>query len=97
MPEKRDAAAGYVGDIEGSVLRTGTGECVRSGDWTLGRTSADLAGDVQRLTLAAVVEQTGYAAELQASDDPQDETRLDNLGELESVAAEFARDTRPGA
>ncbi len=42
--------------------------------------------------VAAVVEQTGYAAELQASDDPQDETRLDNLGELESVAAEYARD-----
>ena len=46
--------------------------------------------------VAAVVEQSGYQAELQASDDPQDETRLENIGELESVAAEFAQD-RPEA
>lgn len=42
--------------------------------------------------VAAVLEQSGLVAELQASDDPQDETRLENLGELESVAAEFTRD-----
>jgi DNA helicase II / ATP-dependent DNA helicase PcrA len=43
--------------------------------------------------LQAVLEQTGYLAELQASHDPQDETRLENLAELESVAAEYERDT----
>ena len=43
--------------------------------------------------LQAVLEQTGYIAELQASHDPQDETRLENLAELESVAAEYDRDT----
>ena len=42
--------------------------------------------------LQAVLEQTGYVAELQASQDPQDETRLENLAELESVAVEFERD-----
>lgn len=40
--------------------------------------------------LQAVLEQSGYVAELQASTDPQDETRLENLAELESVAQEFA-------
>ena len=43
--------------------------------------------------LQAALEQTGYLAELQASHDPQDETRLENLAELESVAAEYERDT----
>ncbi|MCW2523953.1 MAG: ATP-dependent helicase PcrA, partial [Frankiales bacterium] len=36
-----------------------------------------------------VLAQTGYLAELEASHDPQDEGRVDNLRELVSVAAEF--------
>ena len=36
--------------------------------------------------LEAVLEQTGYLAELAGSDDPQDETRVENLRELEAVA-----------
>jgi DNA helicase-2/ATP-dependent DNA helicase PcrA len=39
--------------------------------------------------LEAILEQTGYVAELQASHDPQDETRLENLAELVQVAREF--------
>jgi len=39
--------------------------------------------------LEAVVEQTGYLAELTASQDPQDETRVENLAELVSVGREF--------
>ncbi|WP_165988948.1 DNA helicase PcrA [Streptomyces sp. YIM 98790] len=39
--------------------------------------------------LEAVLEQTGYLAELQASHDPQDETRVENLQELAAVALEF--------
>ncbi|WP_422804759.1 DNA helicase PcrA [Streptomyces noursei] len=39
--------------------------------------------------LEAVMERTGYLAELQASTDPQDETRIENLQELASVALEF--------
>lgn len=42
--------------------------------------------------LQAILEQTGYLAELQASQDPQDETRVENLAELESVAVEYERD-----
>jgi len=36
-----------------------------------------------------VLDQTGYLAELQASHDPQDESRIENLRELEAVAHEF--------
>jgi len=38
----------------------------------------------------AVLTTSGYLAELEASDDPQDETRVENLGELLAVAREFA-------
>ncbi len=37
----------------------------------------------------AVLDKTGYLAELEASRDPQDEGRVDNLGELVAVASEF--------
>ncbi|MGO4756490.1 3'-5' exonuclease, partial [Streptomyces sp. 2MCAF27] len=39
--------------------------------------------------LEAVLERTGYLAELQASTDPQDETRIENLQELAAVALEY--------
>lgn len=42
--------------------------------------------------LEAVLERTGYLAELQASTDPQDETRVENLQELAAVALEFEQD-----
>ncbi|GLZ04028.1 DNA helicase [Actinomadura sp. NBRC 104412] len=45
------------------------------------------------VTPAALIDQvllkSGYVAELQASKDPQDETRLENLQEFEAVAREF--------
>jgi DNA helicase II / ATP-dependent DNA helicase PcrA len=40
----------------------------------------------------AVLDRTGYRAELEASSDPQDLARLDNLNELVSVAHEFSMD-----
>ncbi len=40
----------------------------------------------------AVLELTGLLAAFQASDDPQDATRAENLAELESVALEFEAD-----
>ena len=42
--------------------------------------------------LEAVYARTGYTAELEASEDPQDGSRLDNLAELVTVAREFAGD-----
>lgn len=43
-------------------------------------------GDV----IAELLDVTGYKAELEASNDPQDGARLDNLNELVSVAREFS-------
>ena len=53
------------------------------------RTLSDSGADAPTV-LQAVLEQTGYVSELQQSADPQDETRIENLAELESVAQEFA-------
>ncbi|WP_030232606.1 DNA helicase PcrA [Streptomyces sp. NRRL S-350] len=49
--------------------------------------------------LEAVLEETGYLGELQSSTDPQDETRVENLQELASVALEYEQDPgeRPDA
>jgi DNA helicase-2/ATP-dependent DNA helicase PcrA len=41
------------------------------------------------LVLQAVLEQTGYWADLAQSGDPQDEVRLENLAELEAVATDY--------
>ena len=53
------------------------------------RTLSESGADAPTV-LQAVLEQTGYVSELQQSADPQDETRIENLAELESVAQEFA-------
>lgn len=62
------------------------------------RTIVD-SGAGPAVVLEAVLERTGYLAELQASTDPQDETRIENLQELASVALEFeqARSEEQGA
>ncbi|CAN1510534.1 UvrD Superfamily I DNA and RNA helicases [Mycobacteriaceae bacterium] len=49
---------------------------------------SDELGDL----VEAVLERTGYRAELESSNDPQDLARLDNLNELVSVAHEFSID-----
>ncbi|WP_137875044.1 UvrD-helicase domain-containing protein [Rhodococcus sp. Q] len=50
-------------------------------------------GDV----VESVLDKTRYRAELEASSDPQDGARLDNLNELVSVAREFSSDARNAA
>ncbi|MGB0877672.1 MAG: UvrD-helicase domain-containing protein [Mycobacterium sp.] len=52
---------------------------------------AEVHGELGDL-VEAVLERTGYRAELEASSDPQDLARLDNLNELVSVAHEFSTD-----
>ncbi len=47
------------------------------------------AGSGPAVLLEAVLEQTGYLAELRASHDPQDESRIENLSELVAVAQEY--------
>jgi DNA helicase-2/ATP-dependent DNA helicase PcrA len=54
---------------------------------------ADERADV---VLETVLDRTGYLAELEASDDPQDATRVENLAELVAVAREFADDPQAG-
>ncbi|MEU7422621.1 DNA helicase PcrA [Streptomyces sp. NPDC040750] len=46
--------------------------------------------------LEAILERTGYLAELQNSTDPQDETRIENLQELAAVALEFEQEREEG-
>ena len=55
--------------------------------------AADERADV---ILESVLERSGYLAELEASDDPQDATRVENLAELVAVAREFSDDPQPG-
>ncbi|MDO4242342.1 MAG: UvrD-helicase domain-containing protein [Actinomyces sp.] len=46
-------------------------------------------GDGVADILDSALDASGYLAELRASDDPQDATRVENLAELHSVAADF--------
>ncbi len=64
------------------------------------RTFAALMTDLRALAdsgarpaevLAAVLDRTGYLAELRASEDPQDASRVENLAELHAVASEFTQ------
>ncbi|WP_029289677.1 DNA helicase PcrA [Cellulomonas sp. HZM] len=48
------------------------------------------------LVLGAVLDRSGYLAELRGSDDPQDATRVDNLAELHAVATEFEQSDPEG-
>lgn len=43
--------------------------------------------------VSAILDSTGYKGELEASNDPQDGARLDNLNELVSVAREFSSES----
>jgi DNA helicase II / ATP-dependent DNA helicase PcrA len=45
------------------------------------------------LIVAQILEQTGLLEELRKSDDPQDASRVENLSQLQSVAAEFEQNT----
>jgi DNA helicase-2/ATP-dependent DNA helicase PcrA len=54
------------------------------------------AGERADVVLEQVLARSGYLAELEGSDDPQDETRVENLAELVAVAREFADEPPPG-
>jgi DNA helicase-2/ATP-dependent DNA helicase PcrA len=54
------------------------------------------AGERPDVVLETVLERSGYLKSLEESDDPQDETRQENLGELVAVAREFADDPVAG-
>ncbi len=73
------------------MLNTRSEKCIASFvkmlDDLRGRLDTELGELVE-----AVLERTGYRAELESSNDPQDLARLDNLNELVSVAHEFSTD-----
>jgi len=55
-----------------------------------------VAGERVDVILEATLTRSGYLKELEESDDPQDETRVENLAELVAVAREFADDPQLG-
>ncbi len=54
------------------------------------------AGERADVVLETTLERSGYLAALETSDDPQDETRVENLAELVAVAREFSEDPVAG-
>lgn len=54
------------------------------------------AGERPDVVLETTLARSGYLTALEESDDPQDETRLENLAELVAVAREFADDPVAG-
>ena len=50
------------------------------------------AGERVDVVLEQVLTRSGYLKELEDSEDPQDETRVENLAELVAVAREFSDD-----
>ena len=54
------------------------------------------AGERPDVVLESTLARSGYLTVLEESDDPQDETRLENLAELVAVAREFADDPVAG-
>jgi len=54
------------------------------------------AGERVDVVLEQALTRTGYLKELEDSEDPQDETRVENLAELVAVAREFSDDPQVG-
>ena len=78
---------------EGKVpmLNTRSEKCIAGFVELLDDLRGRLDGELGEL-VEAVLDRTGYRSELEASSDPQDLARLDNLNELVSVAHEFSTD-----
>jgi len=88
------AALERVEEVPGLGTRAVTG-LVAFRDLLAGlRELADSAGPSE--VLGAVLDRSGYLAELRASDDPQDGSRVDNLAELHAVASEFEQSDPDG-
>ena len=81
----RDAARGQVGALQPRSVNAIAGFVRLLDDL---HTLVE-AGTGPATLLEAVFEQTGYVLDLERSGDPQDESRIENLRELEAVAREF--------
>ncbi len=73
------------------MLNTRAEKCIAGFVEMMDELRGRLDGELGEL-VEAVLDRTGYRAELESSSDPQDLARLDNLNELVSVAHEFSTD-----
>ncbi|QTI68386.1 UvrD-helicase domain-containing protein [Gordonia polyisoprenivorans] len=89
---------GFVDLIEGlrNDFLTTFGEGGTEGSDVAVADATEEGADIGEL-VDAIVDRSGYRAELEGSHDPQDGARLDNLNELISVAKEFSRDAAEAA
>ncbi|TWE11950.1 DNA helicase PcrA [Rudaeicoccus suwonensis] len=83
------AALGRAGDAPGIATRSVTAIGAFTGLLESLREVREADGSGVGDLLEAILDQSGYLAELRASADPQDETRVENLAELVAVAKEF--------
>ncbi|MBF6330558.1 DNA helicase PcrA [Nocardia transvalensis] len=90
----RDAADGKVALLNTRAQRAIAGFMDLLDEIRAAGTQEDMEFPDVGNVVEAVLDKTGYRAELEASDDPQDGARLDNLNELVSVAREFSSEAR---
>ncbi|MFF0632647.1 DNA helicase PcrA [Nocardia sp. NPDC004151] len=90
----RDAAAGKVALLNSRSQKAISGFLELLEEIRAAGAQADMDFPDVGSIVEAVLDRTGYRAELEASDDPQDGARLDNLNELVSVAREFSSEAR---
>ncbi|WP_244266156.1 UvrD-helicase domain-containing protein [Actinomyces timonensis] len=83
-----EAEAQGAPEVEGLATRART-QVTRFHELLEGLRHQQAAGDGVADILDSALDASGYLAELRASDDPQDATRVENLAELHSVAADF--------
>ncbi len=87
-------ALAHADDVPGLASRSASAVRAFSALLTAWAAAAE-EGQGPSVLLSDVLERTGYLAEMEASTDPQDATRVENLRELVAVATEF-EETRGG-
>ncbi|BAW93666.1 ATP-dependent DNA helicase [Actinomyces sp. Chiba101] len=87
-PGPTEAEAQGAPEVEGLATRA-RAQVTRFHELLEGLRHQQASGDGVADILDSALDASGYLAELRASDDPQDATRVENLAELHSVAADF--------
>jgi DNA helicase II / ATP-dependent DNA helicase PcrA len=96
--ERMSFAAALVRADEAPGIATRSLTCVQQFTALLEELRTVVEGGAGPATaLEAVLEQTGYLAELHDSSDPQDESRVENLAELVAVAQEYEQANPDGS
>ena len=87
-PGRSEAEGQGAPEVESLATRART-QVTRFHELLEGLRHQQASGDGVADILDSALDASGYLAELRASDDPQDATRVENLAELHSVAADF--------